>query len=74
MLIFRAHQRINATAFDRPIKKLVMKSCPQCNAEYPNDYRFCLIDGVTLNEKDAEQETLVKNRMVFSIPSPAGLS
>lgn len=51
-----------------------MKFCPQCNAEYPNDYRFCLIDGVTLDERDAEQETLVKNRMVFSIPSPAGLS
>lgn len=51
-----------------------MKFCPQCNAEYPNDYRFCLIDGVTLSERDAEQETLVKNRMVFSIPSPAGLS
>jgi len=52
-----------------------MKFCPQCNAEYPNDYRFCLIDGVTLGERDdAEQETLVKNRMVFSIPSPAGLS
>jgi hypothetical protein len=51
-----------------------MKFCPQCNAEYPNDYRFCLIDGVTLDERGAEQETLVKNRMVFSIPSPAGLS
>lgn len=51
-----------------------MKFCPQCNAEYPNDYRFCLIDGETLGERDAEQETLVKNRLVFSIPSPAGLS
>jgi hypothetical protein len=79
MLIFpaRAHNELLLAKSPRrstPVEKLIMKTCPQCNAQYPNDYRFCLIDGVTLNEPDAEQETLVKNRMVFSIPSPAGLS
>jgi hypothetical protein len=78
MLIFPAHAPVDYYLRDflrsKPVEKLIMKTCPQCNSEYPNDYGFCLIDGVTLNEKDAEQETLVKNRMVFSIPSPAGLS
>lgn len=51
-----------------------MKSCPQCSAAYPDEYKFCLIDGTTLKEPDAEQETVVKNRIEFSIPSPAGFS
>ncbi len=40
-----------------------MKSCPNCNSQFPDDYVFCLNDGTTLDE--AEQETLVQNRIVF---------
>lgn len=40
-----------------------MKSCPNCNSQFPDDYVFCLNDGTVLDE--AEQETLVQNRVSF---------
>lgn len=34
-----------------------MKSCPQCQSVFPEDYVFCLNDGVTLHDAETEQET-----------------
>ena len=43
-----------------------MKTCPQCNLSYQDDYLFCLTDGNTLKDKSGEQETRLANRLVFS--------
>jgi len=43
-----------------------MKVCPQCNTEYHDDYVFCLTDGNTLTDESGEQETLFRNKIVFS--------
>lgn len=47
-----------------------MKTCPQCNTVYDEDYVFCLADGNTLLDRDGEQET-VPNRK-FSMPPVGG--
>ncbi len=40
-----------------------MKFCPQCQSVFPEDYVFCMSDGTTLKEKDAEQETVVRPKI-----------
>lgn len=40
-----------------------MKTCPQCNSQFPEDYVFCMNDGTTLGE--IEQETVVQNKVVL---------
>ncbi|MBK8813701.1 MAG: tetratricopeptide repeat protein [Acidobacteria bacterium] len=46
-----------------------MRTCPQCNSVFPEDYLFCLNDGTMLAENDAEQETVVQAR--FAQPTSA---
>lgn len=41
-----------------------MKTCPQCNSQFPDDYAFCMDDGTSLIE--SEQETIVQNRIPFA--------
>lgn len=36
-----------------------MKSCPQCQSVFPEDYVFCLNDGVLLHDAETEQETVL---------------
>lgn len=40
-----------------------MRTCPQCNSQFPDDYVFCMDDGTTLAE--AEQETVVQSRVAL---------
>ena len=35
-----------------------MKYCPKCQSQYPDDMKFCLIDGEPLLVNDPEAETL----------------
>lgn len=42
-----------------------MKICPQCKTAYPEDYVFCLTDGNTLHDESGEQDTMIRNRIVF---------
>lgn len=43
-----------------------MKSCPQCNSVFADDYVFCMNDGTTLTDESGEQETLVAQRFSIS--------
>lgn len=72
MLIFRprddtrlADQRL---AFIERFTPTNMKTCPQCQAVYEEDYVFCLMDGGALYDNDGETETVYKR----SIPTPGG--
>lgn len=40
-----------------------MKTCPQCQSVYPDDYVFCLGDGTMLKEIETEQETVVRSKV-----------
>lgn len=37
-----------------------MKSCPQCQSVFPEDYVFCLNDGTSLHDAETEQETILR--------------
>jgi hypothetical protein len=50
-----------------------MKTCPQCNTIYDEDYLFCLADGNTLRDESGEQETVLSDRIVFSNLHEAGV-
>ncbi len=50
-----------------------MKTCPQCNVAYTDDYLFCLGDGNSLIDESGEQETIAAGRVMFSdMQPPAG--
>lgn len=42
-----------------------MKTCPQCQSHYPEDYVFCMNDGTTLKDEETEQETILQNKVLF---------
>ena len=37
-----------------------MKACPQCQSVFPEDYVFCLNDGISLHDAETEQETVLR--------------
>lgn len=47
-----------------------MKTCPQCNVAYTDDYMFCLADGNSLVDESGEQETIAAGRVMFSDMQP----
>lgn len=40
-----------------------MKTCPQCQSVFPEDYVFCMNDGTTLKENETEQETVIRPKI-----------
>lgn len=48
-----------------------MKTCPQCQTAYEEDYIYCLMDGKPLYDNDRETETETAYRTPIVIPTSA---
>lgn len=49
-----------------------MKTCPQCQSEFADDYVFCMSDGTPLASAEAEPETVVSSRV--QLPATTALA